>query len=138
MTIGGEQGDDPSAEYPSGTGQEHAHPGPKRSCKTDGQCEATALQRMGLQLVADDRKLAQRRIDDRSLELRMATQDEPERAHEDEQQGKDRIDPVVGERGGKAPAFVVGVFLPDRDRKGQPRTVPLISVSVGETLASSY
>ena len=55
--------------------------------------------------------------DDPLLEVRVALENEAEHRREDEQQREDREEAVVGDRGGRGAARVVGVLLKHRERK---------------------
>jgi len=77
------------------------------------------------ELRPDHGELAERRVDDPLLEVRMPLEDEAEHGREDEQQREDREEAVVGDRRGVVAALVVGVLLQHRERKAN-RRVPLL------------
>ena len=91
----------------------------------DRQREAAALERTGLDLVADDRDLAERAVQDRVLRLGVALEHEAEHRHEHEQQREQREEAVVGDQGGEASALIVAELLDDRDRHRQPAMAAL-------------
>lgn len=75
---------------------------------------------MCLQLVPDHRELTECRADDLALQVRAAAQHEAEPGREDKEEGEDREESVVGDRGDQVAALVVGVLLTNRQHKAQP------------------
>ena len=59
------------------SGLRHAQTGPKRGTDADHQRDRPSLQRVDLDLLPDDRKLAEHRALDRLLRARIALQHEP-------------------------------------------------------------
>src|SRR5665213_3242356 len=58
----------------------------------------------------------------------MPLQNEAERADQDEQQREDREESVVRDRRREIAALVIGVLLPDRERKAQPAVALLEAI----------
>ena len=62
---------------------------------------------MELELVAQDRELSERAVEDFLLFVWIALEHEAEHGHEHEQQGENRDEGVVGDQRGELPPLVV-------------------------------
>jgi hypothetical protein len=110
----------PDAE-PTVNGDERSdHDGRRTSPQTLGPAE----------LVADDRDLAQRRVEQPVTQLRVVLQDETEDGRRDDQQRKDRDERVVRQDGRQVWPVVVEVLVDHGDRKPDDPMPPLIAVDV--------
>ena len=78
----------------------------------------------------DHRELAERRVDDPLLEVRVTLENEAKHRREDKQQRKDGEEAVVGDRRGEVAALVVGVLLHHRERKADG-AMPLLKAIEG-------
>ena len=106
----------------------------------DRQRAGAAFQRMdvALQLVADDRELAERRVQDAGLVLRVAFEHEAEHGHEHEQQREQRDEAVVGDQRRELPGAVVAELLDHRGGKAQPRVALLDAVERVEAVGEAH
>jgi hypothetical protein len=87
--------------------------------------EATAELVRRPQLVADDRELAQRGVDEALLELRVAGQEVAEDRRGEQEEGEQRDEGVVGDQRGEVGAGVVEVLVDDGDRETGGLVPPL-------------
>jgi len=81
-------------------------------------------------LVADDRELGHRRVDDPPAQVGVALEHEPEHGHGYQQQREQRQEPVIGEQRRPVAGLVLPVLLGHRHREGQP-PLPLLPVVGG-------
>src|SRR5581483_3294403 len=82
-------------------GEEDAHAGPDCSRNPEAERECTAVKRASAQLGPDHRELAEGGVHDRVVEMAVPAQDKAEHRRHDEQEGEDRKERVVGDRGGE-------------------------------------
>ena len=106
----------------------------------DRQRAGAALQRVdvALQLIADDRELAERRVQDFGLVLRVAFEHEAEHGHEQQQQREQRGEAVVGDQRRELPGAVVAELLDHRRGKAQPRAALLDAVERLEAVVEAH
>ena len=106
----------------------------------DRQRAGAAFQRVdvALQLIADDRELAERRVQDFGLVLRVAFEHEAEHGHEQQQQREQRGEAVVGDQRRELPGAVVAELLDHRRGKAQPRAALLDAVERLEAVGEAH
>src|SRR4051812_3064086 len=93
---------------------------PQRQADPDDQRGDVALQGSRLVLVADQRQLRERRVLDRTGQLRMPVQDEAQDRGERQQQREDGEERVVGDQRGQVAGLVLAELFDDRKRKAGP------------------
>jgi hypothetical protein len=84
------------------------------------------------QLAADHRELSERRVDQLRPQVRIAVQREAEDRHEQQEQGEQRQEPVVGDQRGQVRALVVAELVEHGKREAQPTVTPLVGVYRGD------
>src|SRR5205085_7562048 len=92
------------------------------------QAEAAAAKGSHAQLLADDGQAREHRVQDLALEVGVAPQDEAEDGGEDQQQGEQGEEAVVGNEGREVAGLVVPELLGHPDRKPEPWCLLLIAV----------
>ena len=93
---------------------------------------------MDAQVVADDRKLREKRVADLALQAGVAAEDVAEHRGRDEQERKQREECVVRHDGREIAAAVVGVLALDGDGEGQRRMPLLKAIEAIDELLSSH
>ena len=78
--------------------EKDAHSGPQCCREAEEERERAAVQRAVAELRPDHGELAERRVDDPLLEVRMILEDEAEHRREYKQQREEREEAVVGDR----------------------------------------
>jgi len=91
----------------------------QRADEPDDQRRGTALQRPGLQLVAHQRDLLERRVQHRLLGSGVAVENEAQDRHKHHEQRKQREEAVVGDERGEVAALVVAELLDDGHGHGE-------------------
>ena len=103
-----------------------AEPAVERREPTDEQTHRPTAEGAGRpQLVADDRELRQRRVEDAVLPLRLPLEDEADRSRQQQQRGEERQEPVVREQCAQVAAEVVEELVDDRDGEADERVTTL-------------
>src|SRR5206468_11771002 len=97
------------------------HAGEQRSDDPDRERKAAAFQRMQLELIAEDRKLPERAVEDPLLLAWVSLQDEAEHRDEHEQQGEQRDEGPVGDERRELTGLVVDELLHDGRQEGDTR-----------------
>jgi hypothetical protein len=112
----------------------HPQPAVERAQDADQDAEQPAAELLrAAQLVADDGELAQRRVDQPLLQLRVAGEHVAQDRGAQQQQPEQRDERVVGDQRGQVGAGVVDVLVDDGDREARDRVPALQPVqSVGE------
>src|SRR5262249_36558144 len=96
--------------------------------KTGAERDPAPLQRPERDLVADHREAGQHRVLDLSLQVRVVAEEVPEHGHEDEHQGKQREEAVVGDQRCLLAGLVVAELLHTRKREPDPGVLALVAV----------
>src|SRR5207253_10408057 len=95
--------------------------------QADREAEPARAERLDVlrDLIADDREVRQRRVDESVLEIRVVLRDEPKDRHEQQEQREDGKEHVVRDDGGERASSVVAELLDDAEREtGDP--MPLL------------
>jgi hypothetical protein len=101
----------------------------QRDQATDDHGGIAALESLRVaQLVADDRELAQRRVEDPLLEVAVLFEHEAEYRRQQEEQRKERQETIKGDQRGQIRALVLEELVDDGDRKPGPAVSPLVPV----------
>ena len=108
----------------------------ERDERADDQRDAAALQALRVaELVADDRELAQRRVEDPTLQIGIALQHEPENRRQQQQEREQRQEAVVRDQRGEVRALILGELVDDGDREARP---PVASLERVESLRHAH
>ncbi len=96
----------------------------------DGQRAGAAFQRVdvALELIADDRELAERGVQDAGLGLGRTFEHEAQHRDEHEQQREQRDEPVVGDQRRELAGLVVAELLDHRRGEAEPAVALLEAV----------
>ncbi len=98
-----------------------AHAGEQREHDADHERGGAAGERVQFELVADDRNLPERAVEDLVLLAGVALQHEAEDRDEHEQQREQRDERVVGDQRGELAGLVVAELLDDRREEAERR-----------------
>ncbi len=99
---------------------------------------AAAGERVQLELIADDRKLPERAVEDPLLLAGVALQDEAEDRHEHEQQREQRDEAVVGDQRGELSGLVVAELLDHGRDEADPRAPLLAAVERAQAVGDAH
>src|SRR6201996_274184 len=94
----------------------------QRADDPDREGDAAPVQGAAAQLVADDRELGERRVDDFAAQFVVAGEDVAEDRGQQQQQREEREEGAVGDQRDHAAAFVVAELLHDAERQPQGRS----------------
>jgi hypothetical protein len=107
---------------------------PHEPGQADDQGDAVGAQgvHVVLELVADDRELGQGGVQHPLLQGGVAAEQETERGHEDQQQGKQGKEAVPGQQGGEIAALVVAELLDHGEQEPEPAMALLVAIDAAK------